>query len=45
MKNLLDLSEIALMNSNSFDTNANTNVFDKTTEYILSTERFQETHF
>ena len=31
-----------LFGCNSFDTNANTNVLSATTEYILSTKRFEE---
>ena len=34
-----------LFGSNSFDTNANTNVLDTTIEYVLSTERFEEPLF
>ena len=41
--NLLDLSEPVLIktllfDSNSFDTNANTNVLDTNIEYVLSTK-------
>ena len=44
--NLLDLYEPVLIKtpfgSNSFDTNANTNVLNATIEYVLSTKRFEE---
>ena len=45
--NLLDLCEPALIKtllfgSNSFDTKANTNVFNATIGYVLSTKRFEE---
>ena len=48
--NLLDLCEPVLIRtllfgSNSFDTNANTNVLNATIEYILSTKRFDEPLF
>ena len=48
--NLLDLCEpvlirILLFGSNSFDTDANTNVLNATIEYILSTKRFDEPLF
>ena len=48
--NLLDLSEPVLIKtllfgSNSFDTEANTNILNATIEYILSTKRFQEPLF
>ena len=48
--NLLDLCEPVLIRtllfgSNSFDTDANTNVLNATTEYILSTKRFDEPLF
>ena len=48
--NLLDFSEpvlikTVLFDSNSFDTNANTNVLDKTIEYVLSTKRLEEPLF
>ena len=48
--NLLDLSELVLIKtllfgSNSFDTNANTNVFNATIEYVISTEKFEEPLF
>ena len=34
-----------LFGSNSFDTNANTNVLNATIEYVLSTQRFEEPLF
>ena len=34
-----------LFGSNSFDTNANTNVLNATIEYIISTKRFDEPLF
>ena len=45
--NLLDLCEPVLIKtplfgSNSFYTNANTNVLNATIEYVLSTKRFEE---
>ena len=48
--NLLDLREpvsirTLLFSSNSFDTDANTNVLNATIEYILSTKRFDEPLF
>ena len=48
--NLLDLCEPVLIRtllfgSNSFDTDANTNVLNATTEYIFSTKRFDEPLF
>ena len=48
--NLLDLCEPVLIatllfGSNSFDTDANTNVLNATNEYILSTKRFDEPLF
>ena len=48
--NLLDLCEPVLIRtllfgSNSFDTDANTNVLNATIEYILSTKRFDEPLF
>ena len=48
--NLLDLCEPILIKrllfgSNSFDSNANTNVLNATTEYVLSTKRFEEPLF
>ena len=48
--NLLNLYEPALIKtllfgSNSFDTNANTNVLNATIEYLLSTQRFEEPLF
>ena len=48
--NLLDLSEPVLIKtllfgSNSFDANANTNVFNATIEYVISTEKFEEPLF
>ena len=48
--NLLDLCEPVLIKtlffgSNSFDTNANTNVLNATIEYVLSTKRFEEPLF
>ena len=48
--NLLDLCEpvsirTLLFRSNSFDTDANTNVLNATIEYILSTKRFDEPLF
>ena len=48
--NLLDLCEpvmirTLLFGSNSFDTDANTNVLNATIEYILSTKRFDEPLF
>ena len=48
--NLLDFSEpvlikTVLFDSNSFDTNANTNVLDTTIEYVLSTKRLEEPIF
>ena len=48
--NLLDLCEPVLIrtllfDSNSFDTDANTNVLNATIEYILSTKRFDEPLF
>ena len=48
--NLLDLSELVLiktplLGSNSFDANPNTNALNGTTEYVLSTERFEERLF
>ena len=48
--NLLDFSEpvlikTVLFDSNSFDTNANTNVLDTTIEYVLSTKRLEEPLF
>ena len=48
--NLLHLSEPVLVRtllygSNSFDTNANTNVLNATVEYIISTKRFDEPFF
>ena len=48
--NLLDLCEPVLIktllfDSNSFDTNANTNVLNATIEYVLSTKRFEEPLF
>ena len=48
--NLLDLREPVLIKtllfgSNSFDTNANTNVLNATIEYVLSTKRFEEPLF
>ena len=48
--NLLDLCEPVLIRtllfgSNSFDTNANTNVLNATIKYIISTERFDEPVF
>ena len=47
---LLELCEPVLIKilpfgSNSFDTNANTNVLNATIEYVLSTERFEEPLF
>ena len=47
---LLDFSEpvlikTVLFDSNSFDTNANTNVLDTTIEYVLSTKRLEEPLF
>ena len=48
--NLLDLYEPVLIKallfaSNSFDSNANTNVLNATIEYVLSTKRFEEPLF
>ena len=48
--NLLHLCESVLIRtplfgSNSFDTNANTNVLNATIEYIISTKRFDEPLF
>ena len=48
--NLLDLCEPVLIktllfDSNSFDTNANTNVLNATIKYVLSTKRFEEPLF
>ena len=48
--NLLDLCEPVLkrtlhFGSNSFDTDANTNVLNATIEYIISTKRFDELLF
>ena len=48
--NNLDLCEpvmirTLLFGSNSFDTDANTNVLNATIEYILSTKRFDEPLF
>ena len=48
--NLLDLCEPVLIKtllfgSNSFDSNANTNVLNATTEYVLSTKRCDEPLF
>ena len=48
--NLLDLCEPVLIRallfgSNSFDTDANTNVLNAAVEYILSTKKFDEPHF
>ena len=48
--NLLSLCEPVLLRallfgSNSFDTDANTNVLNATIEYILSTKRFDEPLF
>ena len=48
--NLLGLSEPVLIKtlpfgSNSFDTNANTNVLSATTKYVLSTKGFEEPLF
>ena len=48
--NLLHLCEPVLIRtllfgSNSFDTNANTNVLNATVEYIISTKRFDEPLF
>ena len=48
--NLLDLCEPVLIRtllfgSNSFDTDANTNVLNATIEYILSIKRFDEPLF
>ena len=48
--NLLDLCEPVLIRtllfgSNSFDTDANTNVLNATIEYVLSTKRFDEPLF
>ena len=48
--NLLDLCEPVLIKtllfgSNSFDTNANTNVLNATVEYVLSTKRFEVSLF
>ena len=47
--NLLDLYEPVLIKtpfgSNSFDTNANTNVLNATIEYVLSTKRCEEPLF
>ena len=48
--NLLDLSEpvlikTVLFESNSFNTNANTNVLNATIEYVLSIKRFEEPLF
>ena len=34
-----------LLGSKSFDTNANTDVFNATVEYVLSIKRFEETLF
>ena len=47
---LLDLCEPVLIKtllfgSNTFDTNANTNVLNATIEYVLSTKRFEEPLF
>ena len=48
--NILDLCQPVLMRtllfgSNSFDTDATTNVLNATIEYILSTKRFDEPPF
>ena len=48
--NLLDLFEPVLIKnrrfgSNSFDSNANTNVINVTIEYVLSTKRYEDPLF
>ena len=48
--NLLDLSEVVLLKtllfgSDSFETNANTNILNATIEYVLSTKKFEEPLF
>ena len=50
IENLLELSEPVLIKtilfgSNSFNTNANTNVLNATIDYVLSIKRFEEPLF
>ena len=50
IENLLELSEPVLIKtilfgSNSFNTNANTNVLNATIDYVLSIKRFEEPFF